>query len=85
MALRLVVVVPVFEAAADDDGFALLLINACADVATSAQTAARSKMCAFVMITLYAMNYGRDRLAATAAAAANERRVQEKRHGRLTL
>ena len=62
MPLRLVVVVP--------DGVALLLINACADVATSAQAAACSKRCAFVIMILYTMNYGRDRLA---AANTNER------------
>lgn len=68
MALRVVVVVPVFEAGADV-GY-VLLINACADVATSAQAAACSKRCALAMIiVLYAVNYSRDR---HGAAAANE-------------
>ena len=35
------------------DGVALLLINARADVATSAQAAACSKRCAFVIMILY--------------------------------
>ena len=48
----------------------MLLINAFADVTTSAQTAACSKRCVFVMIVLYAINYSRDR---PGAAAANER------------